>query len=79
MKNAKYYEFKDKNRESFRPFAPAILEEDVSDQFDIEIKTHIWFVASIKKVQEKVNAEEKNLFGIEKLKISKSNLPAIIN
>ena len=68
-----------KYRESFRPFAPSILEEDVSSKFEIENKSpYMLLVASVKKdLCTKMSVEEENLFGIEKLNISRSSLPAI--
>ena len=68
-----------KFRESFRPFAPSILEEDVSHQFDFSSKSpYMLFVAPLKKeFCKKLSKEEQKLFGIEKLNIPKSNLPAI--
>ncbi len=68
-----------KYRESFRPFAPSVLEEDVANQFEMNIKSpYMLIVAPIKKelCQEMTN-EQKKLFGIEKLNISRSSLPAI--
>ena len=68
-----------KFRESFRPFAPSILEEDVNDLFHINEKSpYMLLVAPIKNDYRLVlNEEDKNLFGIEKLNISRSKLPAI--
>ena len=68
-----------KYRESFRPFAPSVLEEDVSSQFDMQSKSpYMLFVASLKEENcIKMKEKEKNLFGIEKLNIVRSNLPAI--
>ena len=60
-----------KYRESFRPFAPSVLEEDVSSQFDMQSKSpYMLFVASLKEENcIKMKEKEKNLFGIEKLNI----------
>ena len=68
-----------KNRESFRPFAPSILEEDVFDQFAIKVKSpYMLFVAPVKKeLCKKISFEEENLFGVEKLKIVRSSIPAV--
>ena len=68
-----------KYRESFRPFAPSVLEEEVSNQFEIDDKSpYMLLVAPIKKnLCIGMNADEKKLFGIEKLNISRSSLPAI--
>ena len=68
-----------KYRESFRPFAPSVLEEEVSNQFDLEIKSpYMLIVAPIKKKLRKMMTEkEKNLFGIDKLNVPRSTIPAI--
>ncbi len=68
-----------KYRESFRPFAPSVLEEDVSNQFNIDVKSpYMLMVAKIKKeLQKEITNEQKELFGIEKLNIARSSLPAI--
>ena len=68
-----------KYRESFRPFAPSVLEEDVSNQFEMNVKSpYMLLVAPVKKELCKNMTEEENkLFGIEKLNIPKSSLPAI--
>ena len=68
-----------KYRESFRPFAPSVLEEDVSNQFELAEKSpYMLLVAPIKKeLQKQMNEDQENLFGIAKLNISRSSLPAI--
>ena len=68
-----------KYRESFRPFAPSILEEDLSSKFEIETKSpYMLLVAPVKKeLCKKMTKEQKQLFGIEKLNIPRSSLPAI--
>jgi len=68
-----------KYRESFRPFAPSVLEEDVSKQFEMNINSpYMLFVAPVKKeLCKKLTEKEKNLFGIDKLNIARSSLPAI--
>ena len=68
-----------KFRESFRPFAPAILEEFVSDYFDLQIKSpYMLLVADIlPKHQQPLSKEESKLIGFEKLKHVYSNFPAI--
>ena len=68
-----------KYRESFRPFAPAVLREDLEDWFDIDIDSpYMLMVANIKsnKIIE-MNKEEKELFGIDKLNIKRSEIPAV--
>ena len=68
-----------KYRESFRPFAPSVLEEDVSNQFEISVKSpYMLFVAPVKEeLCKKMTDEQEKLFGIEKLNIQRSSLPAI--
>ncbi len=68
-----------KFRESFRPFAPSVLEEDVTNQFEISTKSpYMLLVAPVKKeLCKQMTAEENKLFGIEKLNIPRSSLPAI--
>ena len=68
-----------KYRESFRPFAPSVLEEDVSSQFEMKNKSpYMLLVAPLKKeLCLEMTAEQKQLFGIEKLNINRSTLPAI--
>ena len=68
-----------KFRESFRPFAPAILREDLQKWFDLDIDSpYMLLIADIineKKFQ--MSSEEENLFGIDKLNIQRSVVPAI--
>jgi carbamoyltransferase len=68
-----------KFRESFRPFAPSILSEDVSNWFDLNVDSpYMLLVANIKKeVQIQMNTKQENLFGIEKLNIKRSKIPAV--
>ena len=68
-----------KFRESFRPFAPSILEEDLSDWFDIKTNSpYMLMVSNIKKEKSiPMSEEDKKLFGIEKLNIKRSEVPAI--
>ena len=67
-----------KYRESFRPFAPSVLEEDVSNQFEMSVKSpYMLLVAPVKEdLFKKMNDEQEKLFGIEKLNIPRSSLPA---
>ena len=78
-KMQKNLNLKVKYRESFRPFAPSILIEDLSKWFDIEIKSpYMLLVANInskKKIE--MSEDEKKLFGIEKLNIKRSEIPAV--
>ena len=68
-----------KYRESFRPFAPSVLEEDISSQFEMNFKSpYMLLVSSVKKdLCIEMTEKEKRLFGIEKLNITRSSLPAI--
>ena len=68
-----------KYRESFRPFAPSILANKVQDWFDINtISPYMLLVAQIKKNKIfKMSDDEKKLFGIDKLNITRSKIPAV--
>tara|TARA_B100000965_G_C19044724_1_gene521060 strand:- start:45 stop:560 length:516 start_codon:yes stop_codon:yes gene_type:complete len=68
-----------KFRESFRPFAPSILRNEVGNWFDINSDSpYMLMVAKINKEKSKnMNEEEKKLFGIEKLNIKRSEIPAV--
>jgi carbamoyltransferase len=68
-----------KYRESFRPFAPSVLAERVSDYFEQDVESpYMLIVAPVRKqLRRTLSDEEESLFGIEKLKIRRSELPAI--
>ena len=68
-----------KFRESFRPFAPSCLEEKVSEYFDLDkISPYMLLVSPVKKERRKaMTADQDKLFGIEKLNVVRSDLPAI--
>jgi len=68
-----------KYRESFRPFAPSVLEEEISNYFEIDRKSpYMLLVAEVKKEkQHKMTAEQQQLWGIEKLNVARSEIPAI--
>ncbi|MEE9588283.1 MAG: carbamoyltransferase C-terminal domain-containing protein, partial [Hyphomicrobiaceae bacterium] len=68
-----------KYRESFRPFAPSILCDDVGDYFELDDDSpYMLLVADVKRERRKtMNADERSLFGIEKLNIPRSDVPAI--
>ena len=68
-----------KYRESFRPFAPAIIEEDTSKQFDIdETSPYMLKVAPVKKeLRINIDDSQKKLFGIDKLRTQRSLIPAV--
>ena len=68
-----------KYRESFRPFAPSITSEDLSDWFDLDRESpYMMLVSSVaEKKCKKMNENEKKLFGIDKLNIKRSEIPAV--
>ncbi len=70
-----------KKRESFRPFAPSCLEEDVEEYFDIKKGKKSPYMLLTQPISEKIKIElsdeEKNYKGIDKLKAYRSILPAI--
>ncbi len=68
-----------KFRESFRPFAPSVLEEKVSEYFELDSESpYMLLVAPVRKeLQKEMSAEEKKLFGIQKLNVSRSTIPAV--
>ena len=68
-----------KFRESFRPFAPAVLFEKVSEWFEINCESpYMLLVADVKKSKQlKMTDEQKNLFGIDKLNIKRSSIPSV--
>jgi carbamoyltransferase len=68
-----------KHRESFRPFAPAVLREDVADWFELDGDSpYMLLVADVvKRHQRPMSEAEQTLFGIAKLNVPRSNIPAI--
>jgi carbamoyltransferase len=68
-----------KYRESFRPFAPAVLAERVSDYFEIDRPSpYMLLVAAVKEdLRISMTAEQEQLFGIEKLNVPRSKIPAV--
>ena len=78
-KMQKNLNLKVKYRESFRPFAPSVLREDVSNWFVLNVDSpYMLLVADInpnKKI--KMTEEQENLFGIDKLNIKRSKVPAV--
>lgn len=70
---------KTKFRESFRPFAPSVLRERVSDYFEIDKESpYMLLVAPVKKeIRREMSDEEQRLFGIDKLNVSRSSIPAV--
>ena len=75
----KQLNLKIKYRESFRPFAPSILSEKVSDWFEFDDESqYMLMVAKIKKDKQlKMTLNEEGLFGIEKLNVPRSTIPAV--
>lgn len=68
-----------KYRESFRPFAPSVLREDVSDWFEMEFDSpYMLLVAGVKEERRReMTDDQKALFGIDKLNIARSDIPAV--
>ena len=68
-----------KYRESFRPFAPSILRDDLEKWFNMNVDSpYMLMVANIKKEKTiPMNEEQKKLFGIDKLNIKRSEIPAV--
>jgi len=68
-----------KYRESFRPFAPSVLREDVSDWFEADYDSpYMLLVDDVKKDKRiEMTKEEVSLFGIDKLNIKRSSIPAV--
>jgi len=68
-----------KYRESFRPFAPAVLRSDVTDWFELDGDSpYMLLVADVvERRRRRMTAEEQALFGIEKLNIPRSDIPAV--
>ena len=68
-----------KYRENFRPFAPAVLFEKVSEWFEISSKSpYMLFTADVKKSKQiQMTNEQMNLFGIDKLNVKRSSIPSV--
>ncbi|MGL5081513.1 MAG: carbamoyltransferase family protein [Microcoleaceae cyanobacterium] len=68
-----------KYRESFRPFAPSVLAERVSDYFEMDSASpYMLLVAPVKQdLRIPMTAEQEHLFGIERLNVPRSEIPAI--
>jgi carbamoyltransferase len=75
----KQLNLKVKYRESFRPFAPSVLEEHAAEWFQLSVPSpYMLFVANVQKEKRlKITEKEKTLFGIEKLNVSNSLIPAV--
>ncbi len=68
-----------KYRESFRPFAPSVLREDVADWFELDSDSpYMLLVADVaEQHRREMSEEEQALFGIDKLNVPRSSIPAI--
>jgi carbamoyltransferase len=68
-----------KFREGFRPFAPSVLRERVSDYFELDTDSpYMLLVAPVKKERQiAMNADQKKLWGIEQLNVPRSDIPAV--
>jgi carbamoyltransferase len=68
-----------KYRESFRPFAPAVLREDVGEWFDLKSDSpYMLIVADVRQDRHRqMSADEQALFGIDKLNVPRSDIPAV--
>ena len=78
-KMQKILNLKVKKRESFRPFAPSIIREDLSEWFELDCDSpYMLLVANVhQSIKREMTNEEKRLFGIEKLNIKRSDIPAV--
>ena len=68
-----------KYRESFRPFAPSILREDLNNWFNLDVDSPYMLLVSDINFEKKIDMteEQKKLFGIDKLNIKRSQIPAV--
>ena len=75
----KMLNLKVKYRESFRPFAPSVLRERVSDWFELDADSpYMLLVAGVQEHHRRLmNQDERKLFGIEKLNVPRSDIPAV--
>ena len=78
-KMQKNLNLKVKFREGFRPFAPSVIREDLSEWFELDKDSpYMLLVADVNKsIRREMTNEEKKLFGIEQLNIKRSNIPAV--
>ena len=78
-KMQKNLNLKVKFRESFRPFAPSVLKEKLTEWFNLDCDSpYMLLVADINKnIRREMTNQEKKLFGIEKLNVKRSNIPAV--
>ena len=75
----KLLNLKVKYRESFRPFAPSVLREDVAEWFEMDSDSpYMLLVANVaQEKRRQMTAEEQALFGIDKLNVPRSEIPAV--
>ena len=75
----KVINLKIKYRESFRPFAPSVREEDISEYFDIDRPSpYMLLVAKVaKNKQLPMTKEQESYFGLKKLNVPRSEIPAV--
>jgi carbamoyltransferase len=75
----KMLNLKVKYRESFRPFAPSVLSEDVQDWFDlVGASPYMLIVANVAdRLRRSMTEEEEAMFGIDKLNVPRSDIPAV--
>ena len=68
-----------KFRESFRPFAPSILYEDLKNWFNLNVSSpYMLLVATVKEnIRNQISTNDESLFGIQKLNIKRSSIPAV--
>jgi carbamoyltransferase len=68
-----------KYRESFRPFAPSVLRDDVADWFELDVDSpYMLMVADVVESRRRLMSDaERNLFGIDKLNVPRSEIPAV--
>ena len=78
-KMQKNLNLKIKYRESFRPFAPSVLIEDLNEWFDMSTESPYMLLVADINTKRKINISknEENLFGIEKLNVKRSEIPAV--
>jgi carbamoyltransferase len=78
-KMQKNLNLKVKYRESFRPFAPSILREYLEDWFDLKVDSpYMLLVAEVKSKRKiEMSQDQKKLFGIDKLNVKRSDIPAV--
>ena len=78
-KMQKNLNLKVKYRESFRPFAPSVLREDLSNWFDINVESPYMLLVAFINTEKRIEMtkEQKKFFGIEKLNVKRSEVPAV--